>query len=455
MSKRPAPDSGASSSSSPPLKRQKNGVASYSTVVSVDEMAARNLLLEDEVARLQDEVARLQERLQLQEEESETLPTAVTNNISVGSAKKKKKSNVQNIVKKKNSLIMRRKYDTAKHSVLTLLKTQVEKNNVIFDKEASDKKKEIFGDDWENTCIWTGETNELSVDHIYPIRGAYGNKNKIKTGWLKNGLRGSDSQWNTIMVYKTRNAGFKIFNHTKTHGWKRDISFQHLTSEELNQCTQQERDLYVKIQRWRNYAKKRGASFCWQFEEETNIKIEQIYTDTYKLLEERISNLDVKLVSPSRVHERLARERAAPVVNVSAAPVVNVSAAPVVNVSAAPVADLQKKAQQITSYFKPAPKKKTSSTKRPTTPMSPAQKATLEDWYEKYVERVEGRIIAKAPWDSYKAYCKEAGISPKKSVTTKHAGKGHQKKFLSDEKNHKHVAGLSSGKSWFYNLKLK
>ena len=453
MSKRPAPDSGASSSSSPPLKRQKNGVASYSTVVSVDEMAARNLLIEDEVARLQDEVARLQERLQLQEEESETLPTAVTNNISVGSAKKKKK---------KKSNVMTRKYDGAKVAVLDINK-RIEKTNVIFDKEASDKKKEIFGDDWENTCIWTGETNKLSNDHVYPLRGAYGNRKNVKTGWIKNGLRGSDSKWNTITVLACKNAGFKVFNHTKTHGWKKDISYQYLTPEQLDQCTPQEWDLYDKIQRWRIYASGRGASYCWQYTEETNRGLDQIINDTYKTFDDAVQNLDVKHVSPRRVHERLARERAAhvanvsaaPVVNVSAVPVVNVSAAPVVNVSAAPVADLQKKAQQITSYFKPAPKKKTSSTKRPTTPMSPAQKATLEDWYEKNVERVEGRIIAKAPWDSYKGYCKEAGISPKKSVTTKHAGKGHQKRFLSDEKNHKHVAGLSSGKSWFYNLKLK
>ena len=204
------------------------------------------------------------------------------------------------------SRIMSRKYDTAKHVVLHILATTVEKKNVIFDKEASDKKKEIFGYDWSSTCIWTGATTNLSVDHIFPIRGAYGNRNNAKTGWVKEGLRGSDSQWNTIMVYKTKNAGFKIFNHKKTHGWKKDISWQKLTSEELDQCTQQERGLYVKLQKWRMYARERGASFCWQFEENTNREIEKLYVDIYKLLEERTEKLDVKLVPPSRVHDRLA-----------------------------------------------------------------------------------------------------------------------------------------------------
>jgi hypothetical protein len=63
-------EGGASSSSSPPLKRQKIGAASFSTAVSVDEMAARNLLLEQRLQSSEDENARLQERLQQQEEEN-------------------------------------------------------------------------------------------------------------------------------------------------------------------------------------------------------------------------------------------------------------------------------------------------------------------------------------------------------------------------------------------------
>ena len=62
-------EGGASSSSSPPLKRQKIGAASSFSAVSVDEMAARNLLLEQRLQSSEDEVARLQERLQLQEEQ--------------------------------------------------------------------------------------------------------------------------------------------------------------------------------------------------------------------------------------------------------------------------------------------------------------------------------------------------------------------------------------------------
>ena len=71
---------GAGSASPPPLKRQKIGAASSSTAVS-DEMAARNLLLEQRLQSSEDENARLKERLQLQEEEIQKLQVQEEKNI--------------------------------------------------------------------------------------------------------------------------------------------------------------------------------------------------------------------------------------------------------------------------------------------------------------------------------------------------------------------------------------
>ena len=50
---------------------------------------------------------------------------------------------------------------------------------------------------------------------------------------------------------------------------------------------------------------KRGASFCWQFEENSNRQIEKLYQDFYELLEKRTEELDIKIISPSRVYGRL------------------------------------------------------------------------------------------------------------------------------------------------------
>ena len=102
------------------------------------------------------------------------------------------------------SKIAARKYDTAKHAELHLLKTQVEHLNIPFDEAAERKWCEIWGTDWKTTCCWTGQHiptgRGLSVDHLFPIRGAYGNSRNQKTGWLDGGLRGSDSSWNRAMV---------------------------------------------------------------------------------------------------------------------------------------------------------------------------------------------------------------------------------------------------------------
>tara|TARA_B110000444_G_C18834734_1_gene595312 strand:- start:1286 stop:2149 length:864 start_codon:yes stop_codon:yes gene_type:complete len=197
---------------------------------------------------------------------------------------------------KKASRIMQRKYDTAKHVILHKLPEIEKKYNVLFDKEAEKKKKEIWGDDWTQRCVWTGGKKNLSKDHLYPIRGAYGNKRNKKTGWIKEGLRGGDSQWNILMVCKNKNSGFKIFNHKKTHGWKKDVSWQKLTTQEVEQCTEQERDFYLKLLAWRTYTVQRGAKYYWQFTEESNKKLEKLYEEHYKELEKNVDELTIDIV---------------------------------------------------------------------------------------------------------------------------------------------------------------
>ena len=184
-------------------------------------------------------------------------------------------------------------------------KPNLEQSNVVFDEEAEIKKKEIWGEDYKTTCAWTGKrgfptksgklTKGLSRDHIYPIRGAYGNSKQSKSGWMNGGLRGSDSQWNDVFVFKQHNSGFKVFDHSNTHGWKKDISWQTLTQKEFEQCTDQERRLYLKIKQWFAYVISRGAHYNWKFTRETNETIELLYTNIYQLLEKSLDYIQIKL----------------------------------------------------------------------------------------------------------------------------------------------------------------
>lgn len=185
--------------------------------------------------------------------------------------------------RKKPHSVRGRKFDTAKHVELHYIREYLEPRNVPFDQEAACMKKHIFGQDWGQRCIWTGDYPKkgLSVDHVFDVRGGYGNKKKRKTGWHDGGLRGGDSQWNILMVRQELNSGYKIFNHTKDHGWRKNVGWQVLTQEEESQCTLQEIDLYSKIKQWRRYCDQRGARYCWEFPREMNIELENAYDALY------------------------------------------------------------------------------------------------------------------------------------------------------------------------------
>lgn len=177
-----------------------------------------------------------------------------------------------------------RKFDTAKHVELHYISKHLEPFNVPFDEEAQAKKREIFGACWKTRCVWSGDdlSKGLSVDHIFPVRNAYGNKKDLKTGWHDGGLRGGNSEWNTVMVRKELNSGFKIFDHQKTHGWKKNIGWQVLTSEEESQCTPAQKCLYDKIKSWRAYCDSRGARYCWKFNRQMNLDLAAAYEAVYE-----------------------------------------------------------------------------------------------------------------------------------------------------------------------------
>jgi len=185
--------------------------------------------------------------------------------------------------RKKPHSVRGRSSDTAKHVEMHYIRTYLEPVNVPFDEEAARMKKHIFGHDWEKRCIWSGSYPKrgLSVDHVFDVRGGYGNKKKRKTGWHDRGLRGGDSQWNILMVRTELNSGYKIFNHMKDYGWKKHVGWQVLSREEESQCTPREIDLYTKIKQWRQYCDQRGARYCWEFPREMNIELENAYETLY------------------------------------------------------------------------------------------------------------------------------------------------------------------------------
>jgi len=100
-------------------------------------------------------------------------------------------------------------------------------------------------------------------------------------------------------------------------------------------------------------------------------------------------------------------------------------------------------------------KASSSSQKRKVTPLRPAQKATLDAWYDETCVKVdtgnyvEDRIKATKPWESYQQYCEAKKMNLR---MVGHAKKNQQKDYLI-AKGHTHV-NEGSNQRWFYNLKL-
>jgi hypothetical protein len=197
--------------------------------------------------------------------------------------KKEAKRKARELQRKNRHPLQNRKYDTAKHLELHFIKLTLEPFNVPFDEEARKVKQSIFGENYKTTCVWTGRQLKkgMSLDHMFPVRNAYGNSRDHKTGWKNGGLRGGDSEWNWLWVDKHLNSGFKVFDHSKTHGWKKNVGWQVLTSQEEAQCTPKQLDFYIKVKEWREYCHQRGAKYCWKFNVAMNEELESFYNEIY------------------------------------------------------------------------------------------------------------------------------------------------------------------------------
>ena len=95
----------------------------------------------------------------------------------------------------------------------------------------------------------TGKISNGKGDHIYEVRG-----------FLKEtGCYGSESEWNIIPVIGSENKKYK-----KMCG--KDIGYETLTYDEFEQCTEQQRDIYKKIIKWKHYCNDRGGKLVWNRE---------------------------------------------------------------------------------------------------------------------------------------------------------------------------------------------
>ena len=118
--------------------------------------------------------------------------------------------------------------------------------NPPFEEKDKIRKLEILGISTLRECFVTNKplTKSGRGDHLYEMRGYYS----------KTGEYGLESKWNMLPVLSTLNTQYKKFKTVD-----KDIGWQTLTQEELDQCTEHERDIYDKVSKWKAYVASRGA----------------------------------------------------------------------------------------------------------------------------------------------------------------------------------------------------
>lgn len=168
------------------------------------------------------------------------------------------------------SHLLRRESDTLYYIIKDMVYLYDRLYNPEFTEEDQKQKMKIFGIETANTCFITHSTHGVGVgDHIFEIRGYYNQTGKY----------GSNSKWNLIPVTGTRNRGYKRYKFENSVF--KDIGYQTLTRGEYNKCSQEDKNIYNKIQAWKKYVESRGAVISFEFSDDMEKRIKDIVHSMY------------------------------------------------------------------------------------------------------------------------------------------------------------------------------
>jgi len=132
--------------------------------------------------------------------------------------------------------------------------------NPEFTKEDRIKKCEILNITNCKTCFISGEKSKGVGDHLFEINGY---------AKFTNGKHGTYDEWNTVPVVGKLNKSYKKIKFE--NGNTKDIGYQELTQEEINECSEKNKEIYIKINKWKNYVKSRKATLHWELTEKQSL----------------------------------------------------------------------------------------------------------------------------------------------------------------------------------------
>ena len=144
--------------------------------------------------------------------------------------------------------------------------------NPSFTQTDSERKLEILDIPNCNTCFISGQESKGVGDHLFEINGY---------AKFTNGKHGTSDEWNILPVVGKLNKSYKKFKFE--NGNSKDIGYQTLTQEEFQECSEDNKLIYTKIQEWKDYVILRKATLYWQMTEDEHNWLVQKEKD-YKLI---------------------------------------------------------------------------------------------------------------------------------------------------------------------------
>ena len=165
---------------------------------------------------------------------------------------------MSNLKSRKTTLLRDAVLDTHKLLGKTFIKNPEYKEEHEMHKRAIiGHKKECFVCRISNKDTPLGKS--AKGDHLFEIRGYY----------AQTGMYGIDDKWNVLPVCVKHNVKYKKIKN-------KNIGYEKLSDEELDTCTNKQKTVYFKIQRWLEYTQDNNVKLAIKYPPNVEYEIEKV-----------------------------------------------------------------------------------------------------------------------------------------------------------------------------------
>lgn len=183
------------------------------------------------------------------------------------------------IIPDKKSLITNRKTTLLYEGIKDYVDKHYEINQPKFTPEDQKKKEDTWFCHGGTSCFSDEPCDKNKGDHIYGMREVV----------IERGIIGSNSLWNKIPCKQDENVTWKL----NAGPLKKNLVYDTFTKEEVENFTEQQKDWYDRLQKWKEYCKTRGAKLYWINGKEINDLVEKVIAPLILQMDIAIKDLPI------------------------------------------------------------------------------------------------------------------------------------------------------------------